>query len=161
MTALDQARPARSPSIWTGELVRQRLVEACVTYRKLPIDRFGGRSTSTSSWPATPLHDWQEMVHWNNPGDGARDRVLESWERAKGAYPIEISRMEESFDWLLWLDQGDRRNLEAWAWASATSKSVRAMLGKRGLKRTTFYRNVNNAAVRIADRLNGQGVQVR
>ena len=155
MTALDQTRPSRSPDIWTGDRVRTRLVEACETYRKLPLDRFA--RSSSSSWPVTPLHDWQEMVHWTD----ARERVLESWERAKGAYPIEISRMEESFDWLLWLGQDDRRKLEAWAWTTATGMKIRPMLFKRGIKKTTFYRDVNNAANRIALRLNGQGVQVR
>jgi len=55
----------------------------------------------------------------------------------------------------------ERRCLEAWALATATRRSVRALLAKRGLKRSTFYRNRDRAASRIADRLNVQGVQVR
>ena len=68
MTALDQARTARSPATWSGELVRQRLVEAFAIERRMPPDRF---ATMAASWPATPLHTFVEMLHW----DDARQRV--------------------------------------------------------------------------------------
>jgi Domain of unknown function (DUF6362) len=159
LPTLDQAHATRSPAIWTGDLVRQRLVEAYETYRKMPLDRFG--RTSSSSWPATPLHSFTDMLHWTNPGDGARERNWQAWEKAKGAFPEEVSRMEQALDWLLWLDQDARRKLDAFAWCKATGMKILPMCKKRGFPKTTYYRDVNNAANRIALRLNGQGVQVR
>jgi hypothetical protein len=154
VNALDQTSTARPAPAWTGELVRQRLVEAASVERRLP--GIGARRLR-STWPATPLHTFTEMMHW----DDARERVWNAWENAKGAYPIEVSRMEEAQAWLVWLPEVERRYLDAWAVASARSLSVSAMLGKRHIPRRTFYRVIERAAQRIAERLNKQGVQVR
>jgi hypothetical protein len=153
MIELDQSRKAGSPTAWTADHVRDRLVEAFEIERRMPGDR---RYTATGTWPATPLHTWQEMVHW----DDARDRVLDQWERASGAYPIEVSMMEEAIDWLRWVPLNERRALEAWAKAKAKGIAVRRMI--RGQwPVTTFYRLCDHALATIADRLNKQGVQLR
>ncbi len=161
MPTLDHPHPTRSPDIWTGDRVRVRLIEACETYRKLPIERFDTRSRSSSGWAWTPLHDWQDQVHWNNPGDTARDRKWKSWEQHGGASPTEISRMEEAFGWLIWLKLDTRKKLEAFVWKKATGINIRPILGRQRIAKTTFYRDVSNATQTIALRLNGQGVQVR
>jgi len=155
---LDQIRTARPPSDWTGERVKNRLVEAFNTDKRMPGER---RFTATGVWPATPLHEWTDVVHWTNPGDTARDRNWQSWENAKGVYSWEVSCMYEAFDWLLWLPADDRIKLQAWAFATSRGMSRRAMLDKRGLKRTTFYRQIDKAAQHIADRLNKESVQMR
>lgn len=83
-------------------------------------------------------------------------RVWESWERGSGATSVEVSRMEEAFGWLRWVPMVERKALEAWASAAAARRSVSAMINKRGLKRSSFYRHRDRAAQRIADRLNAQ-----
>jgi hypothetical protein len=148
-------REGERPSpCWSGDLVRQRLVDAFTIERRMPGQRF---ATIASSWPAQPLHEFTDMLHW----DDARERVWQSWERAKGVYPYEVSLMEEALDWLRWLPIGERRCLASWALASARGLSVRAMLDKRHWSRTTFYRKLDQAAQAISDRLNAQGVVVR
>ena len=154
MNTLDQQRTARPPTDWNGELVRERLVEAFRIEKRMPGQRF---FKTASSWPATPLHDFCDVLHW----DDARERVWQNWERASGVFSYEVSKMEQAFSWLLWLPDGERRCLAAWSAASARNLSVRAMLEKRHWSRTTFYRRLDQAAQRIADRLNRQGVAVR
>jgi hypothetical protein len=102
MPTLDQTKPERAPAVWTGDLVRQRLVEAFAIMRRMPgqgVRRIG------SAWPAAVLHDFRDMLHW----DDARERVLDDWENTKGTYPYEVSRMDEALAWLEWLDEGERR----------------------------------------------------
>jgi hypothetical protein len=152
MPTLNQPHTAPSAT-WTAEYVRVRLVEAFKIERRMPGER---RYSKTSTWPATPIHSWQEAVHWHD----ARERVLDDWERAPGAYPIEVTMMEEAIDWLRWVPLGERHALEAWAKATARGLNRRRMI--RGQwKVTTFYRLRDRAAERIAERLNREGVQVR
>ena len=155
MNALDHARTARPPTAWSAELVRGRLVEAFSTERRMPRDRHF--AAVSSAWPASPIHSFAEVMHW----DDARERVWENWSRAKGVYSFEVTRMEETFDWLRLVNEDDRRWLHLWAKASARGLSLTSMMKSRGWSRTTFYRRVDQAAVRIADALNAKGVQVR
>jgi hypothetical protein len=156
MPALDQATTAQpSHATWSAEPVLERLVEAYQTDRRMPGDR---PHRVGSAWPAAPIHSWQDKVHWS--GAEERERVWRSWERAP-ASAREVSKMEESFSWLRWVTTVEREVLEAWASTVARNLSVSAMIGKRGLKRTSFYRHRDHAAQRIADRLNAQGVTAR
>jgi hypothetical protein len=152
MPNLDTARS--QPAIWTADHVRQRLVEAFVTERRMPGQYF---TKIASAWPATPLHTFTDMLHW----DDARERVWQSWERAKGAMPDEVSRMEEAMDWLLWLPTDERQCLEDWCKCEAFDVLVSKVIRKHGFKKTTFYRKRDDGSNRIADRLNRQGVVVR
>jgi hypothetical protein len=152
LTQLDHAT-APSPA-WTANKVRSRLVEAKQVEMRMPGQ---GQRKLGSAWPATPLHSFHDMMFW----DDARDRVLDQWAAAKGAYPHEVSLMEQALDWLRWLDSGERRCLEAWAFTTARGISLTRILEKRRWSRSTFYRLRDRAASRIADRLNREGVQIR
>ena len=158
MTALDQQRTCRPPTQWTGELVKSRLVEAFRTERQMPEQRF---LTIASAWPATPMHSFTDMLHWNNDRDGARDRVWKDWARPKNVFSWQVSRMDEAIDWLCWLDVGERRCLAAWSVGKANRKTERAIIKAGGWAPTSFYRAVKKAADRIAERLNQQRVAVR
>jgi hypothetical protein len=155
MPALDQPHTAATSAIWSAKLVQGRLVEAFTIERRMPGQRF--TTIANYSWPVTPLHEFTDVLHW----DDARERVWQSWAKAKGAHPYEVTRMEEAIDWLRLLPDGERRCLAAWALASACGMSLRTILAKRKWSRTTFYRKVDQASCRIADRLNAQGVVVR
>jgi hypothetical protein len=135
-------------------MVRARLVEAFEIDRRMPRDR---RRVATA-WPATPVHTFVDMVYWDE-GE-ASERVMQSWERTD-ASPQEVTRMEDAFEWLRWLPIAERQMLTSWAFATATHRSVTAIMNKRSLKRTSFYRLRDRAADRIAYRLNQSGVQVR
>jgi hypothetical protein len=150
---------AASSSAWTAEMVQLRLVEAAITDRKMPGQRY--TRTMAPSWPATPLHEFTDQLHWDNPGDGARERVWDNWEKAKGAQPIEVSRMEEAQDWLRWLPQDEMQCLDAWAKCDAFGFPVAKIRRKIGFSKSTFYRKVNDASQRIVSRLNREGVLVR
>jgi hypothetical protein len=155
MNALDQQHSARAPATWTASHVRDRLVEAFTVERKLPGQHF---IAVASSWPATPVHEFHEICGW----DDARERVWQSWENASGAFPWEVSRMDQAFDWLRYLPEGERRCLTAWVAAKVRGVPVRKVLRKHGgWSAATFYRQINRGALRIAERLNQQGVQVR
>lgn len=141
----------RVPLHWTGAWVRGRMREAFEIERRMPRPRGG----SSSAWPQV-LHEFSDMVHWLD----ARARVWADWQRAKGAYAFEVSRMEETFGWLaILLDHpGERRCLVAWA---QNTTSLSAMLRRRGWSRATFYRRVVDGSERIAAVLNCQGAKVR
>jgi hypothetical protein len=149
---LDQPTIARpSPATWSAEPVLERLVEAFEVDRRMPAERRYG--VLASAWPAAPIHEFTDIVHWDSGEQ--RERVWQSWERAP-ASPQEVTRMEESFGWLRWVPMVERKMLEAWASATARGLSVSAVIRKGGLSRTTFYRQRDSGAQRIADRLNAQ-----
>jgi hypothetical protein len=157
MTMLDHVQhPTPSPATWSAEPVLERLVEAFEVDRRMPAGRRFGKLTS--AWPAAPIHEFTDIVHWDSGEQ--RERVWQSWERAP-ASPQEVTRMEESFGWLRWVPMTERKMLEAWASTTARGLSVSATIRKGGLSRTTFYRHRDRAAQRIADRLNKQGVTAR
>jgi hypothetical protein len=147
--SLEQARASQT---WTADHVRARLIEAFTTERKLPGEHFMRRIAS--AWPATPIYDFVDKVSWTD----TRQRVWDSWEHAKGAYPIEVSRMEEAFDWLEWLPLLDRRCLSGWAAASVSGYPLRKLLRQFDVSRATFYRTRDDDAARIAVRIHAQGV---
>lgn len=154
MPRADALRTAQQkPVTWSGAWVRERLREACEIERRMPRQANG----NSAAWPFPVVHTFAEMIAW----DDARDRVWDQWARTRGAYPFEVSRMDEAFAWLSILREhpGERRCLMLWA-VSSTS-SLRAKLARRGWSRTTFYRKVHEASERIAAVLNARGVVVR
>ena len=131
--------------IWTAEIVRERLVEAFEIDRRLPRDRL---RTTGSAWPASPIHEFSDIVHWNSGEQ--REQVWRSWERAP-ASPQEVTRMEEAFGWL---QHREARELEIWAKCVALGLSLSAAMKHKGWSRTSFYRKRDASAQALADRLN-------
>jgi Domain of unknown function (DUF6362) len=157
-TTLD--RPAyHQAARWTAGLVMLRLVEAFEIEAKLPGPR--GNRGAASAWPTTE-REFEDLIGWS---DEARQAVWEDWERAKGAHPYEVTRMEEALAWLpLLKDQpGEQRCLVAWAKLKAKPRraSLRRLMRRTGWSRSTFHRRRDSGAARIADHLNSRGVAVR
>ena len=144
-----------TPAQWSPKLVQQRLREAFTVELRLP-DTERPRGLA-SVWPAATLYEFHDVLHW----DDARERVWRSWSRAKGAYPFEISRMEEALAWLLLIEEGERRVLSVWALTAARGIPVRKVLRQRGWAPTTFYRKRDLGAAHIAAALSERGVAVR
>ena len=154
----DQQSTARATATWTGELVKRRLIEAFTTELKLPADRHFIKIKT--AWLMQTIYEFHEMVGWDEGETRARN--WQSWENAKGAFPFEVSRMEETFDWLRYIAKDERDCLEAWARGAVKGTPVRKILRKHGgWTKTTFYRSIDKAVQRIAARLNSEGVQVR
>jgi len=134
--------------LWTGEMVRDRLVEAFEIDRRMPGT---GMRRAASAWPVKPMHSFADMVSWD--AGEASERVMTSWERGP-ASPQEITRMEEAFEWLQHLSTNEARELEIWAKCVALGLSLSAAIKHKGWSRTSFYRKRDAAAQFLADRLN-------
>jgi hypothetical protein len=148
--------PSVPPERWTGAWVRSRLRQAFEVEQRLPSGR---RNGGASAWPFEVTHEFSEMVGWLD----ARQRVWDNWARARGAYPFEITRMDEALGWLALLRDHDaeRRCLAAWALLASRGKSVRLFLARRRWSRTTFYRRVEDGSNRIAAELARRGAEIR
>lgn len=155
--AMTRAEPLldRQPATWTGHAVKMRLLEAYQVERKIPERRPNGGG---SNWPSV-IHEWTDVLHWQD----ARARVWDEWSNAKGAYPYEVSRMEEALSWLALLanHRDEQQALETWAKVAALNRSLTRELRKRKMSRSTLYRHVMTGAMRIASELNRRGVAVR
>ena len=132
------------------------MVEAFDIDRRLPGDRRKMWQTARASWPATPIDTFRDQMHWNNPGDNARDRKWQEWENARTVAPSEVTRMDETFDWLRWVPDHERKALEIYAKAEVLGTPLIRALRYRGWKKTQFYEHLKQGAKRIADRLNSK-----
>lgn len=155
MTALNHPHAAPSPA-WTGDKVRARMVEAFEIDRRMPGDRRKMWQTARGSWPATPIDTFRDQMHWNNPGDNARDRKWQEWASARNVSPPEITRMDEAFSWLRWLPDHQRKALETYAKAEVIGMPLIGVLRYRRIKKTQFYEHLKQGTQRIADRLNSK-----
>lgn len=152
---LDEQRTMKPAATWSADQVRARLVEAFAIERRMPGQ---GLRRLASAWPAAPLHEFRDLVGW----DDARERVLDTWSKSKGVYSWEVTRMEEAIEWFRWLPEGERRCLMAWAAAKVRGIPIRKVLRKHGgWTHATFYRRRDQGSERIANRLNERGVAVR
>jgi hypothetical protein len=157
ISTIDRAIPGTlaPPATWTALHVRNRLIEACQIEKRMPRD--GHRQTG--SWVPV-LHEFADVVGWAD----ARDRVWARWERACGAMPHEITRMEEAFTWLRELAHafpGEARCLSTWAVAQAHGASLQRLLRHRRWSSSTFHRKLATGSERIAKGLNRMGAPVR
>lgn len=160
MIALSLDRPTHHRGArWSAGLVMLRLVEAFEVEAKLPGVR--GNHGSGNAWPAM-AREFEDLIGWS---DEARTAVWEDWQRAKGAFPYEVTRYEEAVAWLQLLAEqpGEQRCLVAWAKLKARPRraSLRKLMRRTGWSRSTFHRRRDSGAARIADWLNSRGVAVR
>ena len=113
--------------------IEERFEEAARTLHRLPDDKPCGHF---NTWPAIVRTIWEVMA--------MEPRPMKVW-----ATPESISRMEECFDWMLWLDADDARIV----WMRAEKASFRAISRRFGLSRMTAWRRWAGALILIANRL--------
>jgi hypothetical protein len=131
---------ANAPPQWSGELVRERLCEAFDIERRLP-----GKRRAVSAWLFDTVDTFADQV----------GRIDAEPVELRGVSSAELKRMDEALEWLRIL-RGYREEYQALtAWA-ACSGSIRLMLDRRSISRTTFYRLRNSGSERIARVLNGR-----
>lgn len=119
---------------WTASIVEARFEEAAFTLRRLPDTRVPGYF---NTWPAV-LRSVHEAF---------------GYERARmpriAPTPQSISRMEETFTWLAWLDPDDARIV----WMRAEGSPWKPICWRVGLSRQHAWRRWVAALVTVSNRL--------
>jgi hypothetical protein len=119
---------------WSGETVADHFEEAVRTLRKLPPVRVSGYF---NAWPEV-LRSVKEIAAM----EPEPMRVLPS----TGA----ITRLEQTFDWMLWITVEERKLI----WLRASRVPWKAITWEFGCDRTTAWRRWTLALTKIASRLN-------
>ena len=119
---------------WTGETVAEHFEEAVRTLRKLPPVRVTGYF---NAWPEV-LRSAKEIAAM----EPEPMRVLPSTSA--------ITRLERTFDWMLWITVEERKLI----WLRAARVPWKAITWEFGCDRTTAWRRWTLALTKIAARLN-------
>src|SRR5262245_57956718 len=101
------------PSVWSGEHVGLRLIEAMQTLRLLP----GGSSSASSAWPPY-LYEFDDLVEQQKQGELERTQKIQNRTRVLPSLS-EITRMETVIWWPMhFLMMGTPQLVEAVMWLS-------------------------------------------
>ena len=119
---------------WTGDTVADHFEEAVRTLRKLPPVRVTGYF---NAWPEV-LRSAKEIAAM----EPEPMRVLPSTSA--------ITRLEQTFDWMLWISVEERKLI----WLRAARVPWKAITFEFGCDRTTAWRRWTLALTKIASRLN-------
>jgi len=119
---------------WTGDTVADHFEEAVRTLRKLPPVRATGYF---NAWPEV-LRSAKEIAAM----EPEPMRVLPGADA--------ITRLEQTFDWMLWISVEERKLI----WLRAARVPWKAITFEFGCDRTTAWRRWTLALTKIASRLN-------
>lgn len=119
---------------WTASMVEARFEEAAFTLRRLPDRRVPGYF---NTWP-TIVRSVYEAFGWER---ARMPRIAPS--------PEAISRMEETFTWLAWLEPDDARIV----WLRAENVPWKPICWRVGLSRKTAWQRWVAALQTVASRL--------
>jgi len=122
--------------IWTADDVADHFEEAFRTLRKLPPVKARGYH---SAWP-----DFVRLTKEIAAMDPQPIRV--------GPSAAAMTRLEQTFDWVLWIDEAERKLI----WARAARVPWKQISGELGCDRTTVWRRWQIALTKIASRLNAR-----
>lgn len=118
--------------------IEDRFEEAARTLRRLPSVRVRGY---VSSWPPI-LRSYHEAFGW----EPARMPHIPPT-------PDAISRMEETFTWLSWLEPDDARIV----WLRAENVRWKPICWRLGISRATAWRRWAAALITVAQRVENKG----
>ena len=118
---------------WTADKVAERFEESVWTLRKLPSGLTLGY---VNTWPTIKLE----------PREIARQ---ESVPIPLKATPDQITRMEQTLTWIVWVNPTERHLI----WLRAYRTPWRAIARKTGFPRTSAQRYWQGALLKIAERL--------
>lgn len=122
---------------WTVTMVEERFVDAADTMKRLPDVRVPGYF---NTWPKM-LYEFADLVGQEPP---RFTRVRPTAEA--------ISRMEETLDWLKWLESVDRKIV----WLRACGERWKQVCWKAKLQRAAAHEHWVYALCIVAARLNGK-----
>ena len=120
---------------WTPKLIEARVEEAADTLRRLPEER---ARTARSAWPPI-IRDFWEMY-------GAEPARLRLGPPSAAA----IDRMDQTLEWLRWLEADDARIV----WLRACDVRWKVICWRVGMGRDKAWRCWVAALILIASRLN-------
>ena len=119
---------------WTAEAVADHFEEAIRTLRKLPPVKVPGYFTT---WPQI-VRTRQEVA------------AMEAIPMRVSPSAAAITRLEQTTDWILWIDEDERRLV----WLRAARVRWKLICMELGCDRTTAWRRWQVALTKIASRLN-------
>ena len=122
--------------IWTADDVADHFEEAFRTLRKLPAVKARGY---VSAWPDI-VRTTREVARM----DPIPMRVYPS--------AAAITRLEQTFDWVLWIDEAERKLI----WSRAGRVPWKQICWELGCDRTTAWRRWQLALTKISSRLNAK-----
>ena len=123
---------------WTIDRVAERFEECVATLRRLPAAYHGGYR---SVWPQIVYTRIEQSRQ--SPGP-----------LRMAALPDEITRMEETCRWVLWIEERERRLV----WLRAYGAPWRAIEHETGIPRSTAHRLWSGALAEVARRLEAMRV---
>jgi len=122
--------------LWTSDRVAAHFAEAFQTLRRLPPVRVRGYF---NSWPAIN-RTRQEIA------------AMEVQPMRFTPSPAAITRLEQTFDWVLWVEEAERKLI----WSRAARVAWKQITTEMGCDRTTAWRRWQNALGKIAAKLNSE-----
>lgn len=125
---------------WTGKDVADQFEEAIKTLRRLPRPAMKGYRTL---WPPIVYTAWEIMAQEKLPL------------RLGPPSAIAIDRMEQTFNWIAWLEVEERQIV----WMRAANLPWRAVCRQFGVSRTTAWERWTMAMLKIAHRLNRENAR--
>jgi hypothetical protein len=120
--------------IWTADDVADHFEEAFRTLRKLPPVKARGYF---NAWPAV-LRSSREIA-------AMQPEPMRVWPSAAA-----ITRLEQTFDWVLWIEEAERKLV----WARAARIPWKQISAEHACDRSTAWRRWQIALTKIAARLN-------
>ena len=121
---------------WTADDVADHFAEAFRTLRKLPPVKVQGYF---GTWPQI-LRSAREIA-------AMEPEPMRVWPSAAA-----ITRLEQTFDWALWIGEPERKLV----WSRAARVPWKVIAGEMGCDRTTAWRRWQLALTTIAARLNAE-----
>jgi hypothetical protein len=119
---------------WTADCVADHFEEAFRTLRKLPPVKAQGY-----------FNTWPDIVRTSREIAAMEPQPMRVWPSAAA-----ITRLEQTFDWMLWISVKERKLI----WLRAARVPWKAITFEFGCDRTTAWRRWTLALTKIAARLN-------
>jgi hypothetical protein len=119
---------------WTADDVADHFEEAFRTLRKLPPVKARGY-----------FNAWPEIVRSAREIAAMECEPMRVWPSAAA-----ITRLEQTFDWVLWIEQEERKLI----WWRAARRPWKEITYELGVDRSTTWRQHKRALTKIATRLN-------
>ena len=120
--------------IWTADDVADHFEEAFRTLRKLPPVTVQGY-----------FNTWPDIVRTSR-----EIAAMEPQPMRVRPSPAAITRLEQTFDWVLWIEEEERKLV----WARAARRPWKQISVEHACDRTTAWRRWQLALTKIATRLN-------
>ena len=120
--------------IWTAECVADHFEEAFRTLRKLPPVKARGY-----------ISDWPDIMRSAREVAAMEPVPMRVWPSTSA-----ITRLEQTFDWVLWIGEDERRLI----WWRAARRPWKEITYDLGVDRSTAWRQHKLALTKIAARLN-------